>query len=235
MRNYLHISLDNRTVDSEELHGEAIARSGRYHIAKTLIASGAATVKPLSPDNPLIFSAGPFAGTNFSNANRTSVGCKSPLTGGIKESNSGGTFSLALGQLHLAGLTLYGASDDWVVIHIARDGAVNFDPAESYLGKGNVDTAALLHEKYGKKVSLALCGPVGEYQGLLAGIAFSDPDGRPSRLAARGGVGAVMGSKRVKAIVVELYKMPQLHDRKKSCRPFASTAPGYVNRKACVT
>ena len=69
-----------------------------------------AKVDPLSPDNPLIFSAGPFAGTNFSNANRLSVGCKSPLTGGIKEANSGGTFGFALGQLEIAGFTLYGAS-----------------------------------------------------------------------------------------------------------------------------
>ena len=215
MRKYLHINLDDRSVDAQQLDGEAIVRGGRYLITKTLLERGTATVDPLSADNPLIFSAGPFAGTNFSNANRTSVGCKSPLTGGIKESNAGGTFSLALGQLHLAGLTLYGASADWIVIHIAKDGEVSFDPAEPYLGKGNVEAAALLHEKYGKKVSLALCGPVGEYQGLLAGIAFSDPDRRPTRLAARGGVGAVMGSKKIKAIVVDLHKMPQLHDRKK--------------------
>ncbi|MCP4386896.1 MAG: aldehyde ferredoxin oxidoreductase [Gammaproteobacteria bacterium] len=218
MRKYLHISLNERSVDEQELHGAAIVRGGRYLIAKTLLARDTATVDPLSPGNPLIFSAGVFAGTNFSNANRTSVGCKSPLTGGIKEANAGGNFSLALGQLQLAGLTLDDASADWVVIHIAKDGVVSFDPAEPYLGKGNVETAALLYEKYGKKVSLALCGPVGEYQGLLAGIAFSDPDGRPSRLAARGGVGAVMGSKKVKAIVVELHKMPMLHDRKKVMR-----------------
>ena len=215
MRNYLHINLKNQSVDKQELHGEAIVRCGRNLIAKTLLEQGTATVEPLSAENPLIFSAGPFAGTNFSNANRTSVGCKSPLTGGIKESNAGGTFSLALGQLHLAGLTLYDASPDWVVIHIAKDGSISFNSAAAYMGKGNVESAAMLHEKYGKKVSLALCGPVGEYQGLLAGIAFSDPDGRPTRLAARGGVGAVMGSKKVKAIVVELHKMPQLHDRKK--------------------
>jgi aldehyde:ferredoxin oxidoreductase len=215
MRKYLHVNLDDQSIDEQELHGEEIIRCGRYLIAKTLLSNGTATVEPLSPNNPLIFSAGPFAGTNFSNANRISVGCKSPLTGGIKESNAGGTFGFALGQLHLAGFTLYGASADWVVIHIAKDGEVSFDSAELYMGKGNVEAAALLHERYGKKVSLALCGPVGEYQGLLAGIAFSDPDERPSRLAARGGVGAVMGSKKVKAIVVEKHKMPQLHDRKK--------------------
>jgi aldehyde:ferredoxin oxidoreductase len=215
MRKYLHIHLNQQTVEEKELHGEEIVKAGRYLITKTLVENGVATVDPLSPDNPLIFSAGPFAGTNFSNANRTSVGCKSPLTGGIKESNAGGTFSYALGQLHLAGFTLYGAADDWVVIHLGQDGTVSFDTAEPYLGKGNFEAAELLHEKYGKKVSLGLCGPVGEYQGLLAGIAFSDTENRPSRLAARGGVGAVMGSKKVKAIVVDMAKMPQLYERKK--------------------
>jgi len=215
MRQYLHINLGDRSVRTEELHGEAIVRAGRYFIARTLLERGAATVDPLSPDNPLIFSAGPFAGTNFSNANRLSVGCKSPLTGGIKEANSGGTFAFALGQIETAGLTLYGASKDWVVIRITREGAVSYDSAEAYLGKGNNEVAALLFEKYGRKISYALCGPVGEYRGLVSGIAFADTDGRPSRLAARGGVGAVMGSKRVKAVVCDLHKMPTFKDRKK--------------------
>ena len=176
---------------------------------------GAAKADPLGPDNPLIFSAGPFAGSNWSNANRTSVGCKSPLTGGIKEANSGGSFGLALGQLHLAGFTLYGASEEWVVIHLRKDGSFSFDAADGLMGLGNFDCARLLHERYGKKVSLAICGPVGERLGLLAGIAMSDTDQRPARLAARGGVGAVMGSKKVKAIVVDLNKLPTFHDRKK--------------------
>jgi len=215
MRKYLHINLGERSVRTEELQGEAVIRAGRHYIAKTLLESGVAKVEPLSPDNPLIFSAGPFAGTNFSNANRLSVGCKSPLTGGIKEANSGGTFGFALGQLETAGLTLHGASKDWVVIRITKEGAITYDSAEPYLGKGNDEVAALLFEKYGKKISFALCGPVGEYLGLVSGIAFADTDGRPSRLAARGGVGAVMGAKKVKAIVVDVHKMPTFHDRKK--------------------
>jgi len=83
------------------------------------------------------------------------------------------------------------------------------------MGMGNFDAAAKLHEKYGKKVSIGLCSQVGEYQGMLSGIAFSDVDLRPSRLSARGGVGAVMGNKKVKAIVVDLHKMPTFHERKK--------------------
>ncbi len=215
MRTYCDIQLNDRRIAKRELHGEAVVRAGRYLIAKTLLERGAATADPLSPQNPLIFSAGPFAGTSFSNANRTSVGCKSPLTGGIKEANGGGTFSYGLGQLKIAGFTLLGASPDWVVIHFTKDGGIDFDDAAPYLGKGNFEAQDLLHTRYGKKVTIALCGPVGEYQGLIAGISFSDKDGRPSRLSARGGVGAVMGSKKVKAIVVDLDRIPPFEDAKK--------------------
>ena len=215
MRKYLEIKLDDRTVSTRELTGEAVVKAGRYLIAKTLLEAGAATVDPLSPANPLIFSAGPFAGSSFSNANRTSVGCKSPLTGGVKEANGGGTFSYGLGQQKIAGFTLHGVSPTWVVLHFKKDGGIDWDDAAPYLGKGNFEAQAMLHTRYGKKVTIALCGPVGEYQGLIAGIAFSDKDGRPARLSARGGVGAVMGAKKVKAIVVDLDRIPPFEDSKK--------------------
>ena len=215
MRTYYDIRLGDRTVTKRELEGEAVVKVGRYHIAKTLLDMGVATVDPLSPANPLIFSAGPFAGTSFSNANRTSVGCKSPLTGGVKEANGGGTFGYAMGQLKIAGLTLHGASPDWVVLHFKKDGTIDFDDGRPYVGKGNFEANRMLLAKYGKKAATALCGPVGEYQGLIAGIAFTDKDGRPSRLAARGGVGAVMGSKKVKAIVLDMDKIPPFSDPKK--------------------
>ncbi|HKB25792.1 MAG TPA: aldehyde ferredoxin oxidoreductase C-terminal domain-containing protein [Methylomirabilota bacterium] len=215
MRTYHDIRLSDRAITTRELHGEAIVKAGRYLIARTLVDLGAATVDPLGPANPLIFSAGPFAGTSFSNANRTSVGCKSPLTGGIKEANGGGTFAYGLGQLRIAGLTLLDASPDWVVLHVKKDGGVDFDDARPYLGKGNFEAAARLKAAYGKKIAFALCGPVGEYLGLIAGIAYTDKDGRPSRLSARGGVGAVMGSKKVKAIVLDLDKIPPFEDPKK--------------------
>ncbi|MBK7331846.1 MAG: aldehyde ferredoxin oxidoreductase [Betaproteobacteria bacterium] len=215
MRSYLGIDLAGRSVSREELHGERIVRAGRHYIARTLLDRRIYEVDPMSPANPLIFSAGPFAGTNFSNANRLSVGCRSPLTGGIKEANAGGTFAFALGQCEIAGFTLEGACADWTLIRITKEGAVSFEDAREYLGLGNNEVARRLHERFGRKISYAICGPVGEYLGLVAGIAFADTDGRPSRLAARGGVGAVMGVKRVKAIVVDQHKMPTFHDRKK--------------------
>src|SRR4030095_15212839 len=215
MRYYYDFLLGDRTIDKREMHGEEIVKAGRYFIAKTLLDLGAATVDPLSPENPLIFSAGPFAATSFSNANRTSVGCKSPLTGGVKEANGGGSFSFGLGQQNIAGFTLPGAPPSWGVLHSQKGGTIEFDDAAPYLGKGNFEAQDMLHQKYGKKVTIALCGPVGGYQGLIAGIAFSDKDGRPARLSARGGVGAVMGSKKVKAIVVDLDKIPPFSEPKK--------------------
>ena len=127
MRTYYDIQLSTRAIERRELHGEQIVLAGRYLIAKMLVERGLAAVDPLAPENPLIFSSGPFAGTSFSNANRTSVGCKSPLTGGIKEANGGGTFSYGLGQLEIAGFTLFGASDEWIILHFKRDGSIVFD------------------------------------------------------------------------------------------------------------
>ena len=138
MRKYLHIHLNDQSIKEEAREGEDLVKIGRYLIAKTLLEEGVATVDPLSPANPLIFSAGPIAGTSFSNANRTSVGCKSPLTGGIKEANGGGTFSYALGQLGISGFTLHGAADDWVVIHLHKDGTISFDDAAPVHGQGQL-------------------------------------------------------------------------------------------------
>ena len=215
MRKYLHVDLNNRTIETEELAGEDLARAGRYLIAKTLVERDLAQVDPLSPENPFVISAGPFAGSNFSNGNRISIGCKSPLTGGIKESNGGGTMAFAMGQIGLAGMTLNGASDDWVVIRIPLEGEITFEDASPYMSKGVFETAKLLHEKYGDKVSLGITSPVAEYGGLIGGVTFTDPEGRPTRICARGGVGAVLASKKVKAIVCDKHKMPEFHDRKK--------------------
>src|SRR5256712_4583475 len=99
MRTYYDIQLGDRTVTKRELAGEDLVKVGRNHIARTLLELGAATVDPLSPANPLIFSAGPFAGPSFSNPNRTSVGCKSPPPGGIKEVKGAGTPAHRGGQL----------------------------------------------------------------------------------------------------------------------------------------
>ena len=147
MRTYYEIDLSTQTVSSRTLHGREIILAGRYLIAKTLVERGLAGVAPLSPANPLIFSAGPFAGTTFSNANRTSVGCKSPLTGGIKEANGGGTFSYALGQLRVAGFTLHNAAPHWTILHLHKTGQITFEDATPFLGLGNYAAAELIYQQ----------------------------------------------------------------------------------------
>ena len=92
MRKFIEIDLHHHKTFERQLSGRELAEAGRYLIARMLVERDIAGIDPLAPENPLIFSVGPFAGTNFSNANRLSVGCKSPLTGGVKEANSGGTF-----------------------------------------------------------------------------------------------------------------------------------------------
>jgi aldehyde:ferredoxin oxidoreductase len=222
MRRFIDIDLSSRSVTTRQLEGREIAECGRYLITRMLLDEDVADKDPLGPENPLIFSAGPFAGTNFSNANRLSVGCKSPLTGGVKEANSGGTFAFAMGQLEISGLTFRSESDDWVVIHIPLEGEIRFHSAGDYMGLGVFDTAAKLHTAFGDKVSLAICGPVGEYQGLLAGISFSDIDNRPWGLVGGGGGGVggggeknKDGAKKIKAVVIDKHKMPTMKDRKK--------------------
>src|SRR3989442_3635930 len=85
MRIYYDIDLMGRSITRRELHGEEIVRAGRYLIAKTLLELGAATVDPLSPANPLIFSAGPLPRPSFFHANPPNGGRQSPLPGGIQE------------------------------------------------------------------------------------------------------------------------------------------------------
>ncbi len=214
-RYILEIDLARSWVERRPLPMEEAAKGGRYRTGRVLMDLEAYRFPPLSPDNPLVFAPGPLAGTAFSNANRTSVGTRSPLTGGIKEANGGGTFGYALGQLGVAALLLKGQAPDWTLIHLKATGEVAFLPARDLLGLGNFEAAGRLFAAFGRRIAFALLGPVGEYGGMLAGIAFSDIDGRPSRLAARGGVGAVMGAKRIKAIVVDTPGRPLVHDRPK--------------------
>src|SRR2546426_12362758 len=103
MRTYYDIQLGDRTVTKRELAGEDLVKVGRNHIARTLLELGAATVDPLSPANPLIFSAGPFARALFSHAHRASGRCENPPPGGSKEADRGRDLGHANGRLQVRG------------------------------------------------------------------------------------------------------------------------------------
>jgi aldehyde:ferredoxin oxidoreductase len=133
-----------------------------------------------------------------------SVGAKSPLTGGIKEANSGGTSGQKMGRMGLAAIVLEGKPKpgNLHVLHVSKDEA-RLEEANELKGLGNYDVSAALREKYGARVGVASIGQAGELLLSAATIAFTDQDGIPCRHAARGGLGAVMGSKGVKAVVID--------------------------------
>jgi len=177
---------------------------GRGLTARILLDEVQPTCEPLGPYNKLIFAPGLLVGHMLSSCDRISVGGKSPLTGGIKESNAGGSTGLALTHLGIKALILEDRpeTDEWSILLLTTEGA-KFLPADDLMGLGVYETADILLKRFGKKVSLALIGPAGEMQLHAAGIQNLDKDLVPSRIAARGGLGAVMGSKHIKAIVID--------------------------------
>ena len=159
---------------------------------------------PLSAANKLVFAPGLLAGTSASTSGRLSCGCKSPLTGGIKEANAGGQAGMALGRLGYAAVIIEGQppGDDLWKIVINKDG-VSFSVDNSCRMLGNYDTVAKLEKVHGDRVAYITIGMAGEMKLGAASIACTDRELRPTRHMGRGGVGAVMGSKKIKAIVVD--------------------------------
>ena len=135
---------------------------------------------------------------------RLSVGCKSPLTGGIKEANAGGQPAQVLGRLGYAAIVLEGKPDgpDLYKIVIDKDG-VRIEADNSLRMLPNYDLVEEMREQYGERIACISIGPAGEMKMASASVACTDPELRPSRHAGRGGVGAVMGAKGVKVIVLD--------------------------------
>jgi aldehyde:ferredoxin oxidoreductase len=164
---------------------------------------------PLGGENKLVIAPGLLGGTLAVMSGRISVGCKSPLTGGIKEANAGGQPAQVLARLGYAAIVLEGkpATDDLYKVFINKDG-VKITVDNSLKMLPNYDLVARMKEEYGDKIACISIGPCGEMKMASSSIAFTDMEMRPTRHAGRGGVGAVMGSKRVKVIVLDDTGMP---------------------------
>jgi aldehyde:ferredoxin oxidoreductase len=158
---------------------------------------------PLGEDNKLVIAPGLLSGTPAAISGRVSVGCKSPLTGGIKEANAGGQPSQVLAMLGYGAVVLEGKPKDNTLykVFISKEG-VKVTPDNSLRMLGNYDLVEKMKKEYGEKVSCISIGQAGEMKMSAASIAFTDMELRPTRHAGRGGVGAVMGAKGVKVIVV---------------------------------
>lgn len=177
---------------------------GRGLLARILLDEVNPTCATLGPGNKLIFAPGLLVGHMLSSCDRISVGGKSPLTGGVKESNAGGSTGLQMTRLGIKALIIEDVPQEsgWWVLHLSPAGA-RFDPADDVVGLGVYDSAPKLLERYGQHVAIALIGPGGEMRLSSAGIQNLDKDKVPARIAARGGLGALMGSKGLKAIIID--------------------------------
>lgn len=187
---------------------------GRALTARILLDEVPPNCEPLGEKNKLVIALGLLAGTPITCGSRISFGAKSPLTNGIKEANCGGNTGLFLGRFGIKAVVIEGLPTDShaYVLKIGKDGASLQSMDELNL-LGTYETDRRLRAKFGKEVGVLCIGPAGENRFNMAAIASSDPYGE-LKFAARGGLGAVMGSKRLKAVVVDkTLQQPVYHDR----------------------
>ena len=217
------INLRERSLKREPAPESWSRLGGRGLSARILLDEVPPTCEPLGRYNKLVLAPGLIVGHMLSSCDRLSFGAKSPMTRGIKEANAGGSTGLHMTNLGMKALIIedqLSTSGDsrsgWWVLHLSLAGA-RFEPADDIAGLGVHEAASRLLKRYGEKVAIALIGPGGEMLLSAAGIQNLDKDRVPSRIAARGGLGAVMGSKRLKAIVFDDAggKKPAIADREK--------------------
>ena len=174
------------------------------HLLYNRIPAGA---DPLGPDNILGFVSGLLTGTGSLFSGRWMVVGKSPLTGGWGDANCGGNLSPAIKRCGYDGIFFTGISEKPVYLHVRHNGAELCDASHLW-GKDAVETEEALIKEKGDKAKVACIGPAGEKLSLISGICNDR-----GRLAARSGLGAVMGSKKLKAVVLDGKRRIDVHNR----------------------
>jgi len=204
MRKLIRVDMANGTVRMEDLDGDYANLGGRALTSTIMAREVPPLCHPLGPKNKLVIAPGLLSGTTCPNSGRLSIGAKSPLTGGIKESNVGGTAAFKLGRLGIAGVVVENQRTDGKLfcLKIDKDGA-QLLPADEYRGMNNYELAGRLQDKHGARAGIVSIGSAGERRLSAASVAVVGTNGKPSRHAGRGGIGAVMGSKGLKAVVVD--------------------------------
>jgi len=204
MDRFLRIDMTTRTAAFEPVPDKYKGRAGRWLTSSIVHDEVPATCHPLGPNNKLVFSPGIVTGTTSPTSSRISVGGKSPLTGGIKEANAGTGWGGRLAHLGIRAIIIEGQADDFWLLKIDKDG-VTFEAADSWTGEKLSEVYPTVFDRFGGADVVDVCsiGVAGEHRMPAAAICFNDQEGRPSRYAGRGGLGAVMGSKGLKFIVVD--------------------------------
>lgn len=204
MAKILRVNMSNLSVKEEALPAEYVGLGGRAMTSAVVAKEVPPTCHPLGKNNKLVFAPGLLGGTSAPISGRLSVGGKSPLTGGIKEANSGGQAAQRLARLGIKALVVEGLPQPGKLykLKIDKNGA-KLLTADDLKGLGNYETVDRLVKEFGDKPAFITIGPAGEMKLAAASVAVSDLEGRPTRHAGRGGLGTVMGSKGLKAIVVD--------------------------------
>lgn len=194
---------DNPQVSETPL-GEYAGSGGRALTSAIVSKEVPPLCHPLGADNKLVIAPGMLSGTTAAMSGRLSIGCKSPLTGGIKEANAGGQAAQVMARLGYAAIVLEGKpnNDNLYKVFIDKDG-VKITADNSLKMLSNYDLIEKMKAQHGEKVACISIGPAGEMKMCAATIACTDMEQRPTRHAGRGGVGAVMGAKGIKVIVLD--------------------------------
>ncbi|GAB4350088.1 MAG: aldehyde ferredoxin oxidoreductase C-terminal domain-containing protein [Candidatus Abyssubacteria bacterium] len=204
MKKILRVDMANLTTRLEEVPQRYAGLGGRGLTSSIISAEVEPTCSPLGPYNMLAIAPGLLSGTGAPCSGRLSIGGKSPLTGGIKESNVGGAASDKLARLGIAAIVVEGQprEERMYILKVTKDGA-SLEQAAEVAGLGNYAACERLHTRYGSKVSIISIGQAGEMRLPGASVAVTDMEGLPNRHAGRGGMGAVMGSRGLKAVVID--------------------------------
>ncbi|MCG6908503.1 MAG: aldehyde ferredoxin oxidoreductase [Deltaproteobacteria bacterium] len=203
---FVKIDMTSQGITTGDVPTEYEGLGGRGLTSIMINKEVPATCDPLGPENKLIIAPGYLSGTMLVNTSRLSIGAKSPLTGGIKESNVGGTAAADLAHLGITAIIVEGQPADREALYLIKidaEGQVELVDAGAYRGLRTYELVRRLKEAYGEKNSITCIGPAGESLLTAASIQTTDADGRPCRAAGRGGLGAVMASKGLKAVVVD--------------------------------
>ncbi|HQO95837.1 MAG TPA: aldehyde ferredoxin oxidoreductase C-terminal domain-containing protein [Sedimentibacter sp.] len=215
MKKILRINLRTKQITYQDASREYLETGGRGLIAKIMLNEVNPLCDPLGRENKLIIANGLLTGTNVSSASRIAIGAKSPLTGGIKESNGGGITAMWLASLGIKALVVEDIpeEDEWYYIRINKDNC-SLEPAGEYKGMGTFEFCEKMLDKY-PDCAVTCIGQAGERLYNIAGIATMDKEKKPNRYSGRGGLGAVMGSKKLKGIVVEEKGTVEIKNKEK--------------------
>ncbi|TES87853.1 MAG: aldehyde ferredoxin oxidoreductase [Dehalococcoidia bacterium] len=206
MSKILRVNMTNLTAKLEDVPSKYRLMGGRGLTSAVTSDEVPPTCHPLGPNNKVTYAPGIVTGSGAPTAGRLSIGAKSPLTGTIKESNAGGIAADKLARIGIKAIIVEGQPKEkgkfWV-LKVDKSGAELMPAAAEWVGKGLYEAYPKMLKKFGDKVGIISIGVAGEKLMAMSGICVNDPENRPSRYAGRGGLGAVMGSKGLKAIVVD--------------------------------